>query len=424
VLGTLAVITAGAPGRLWAPTPLLTPAPVQLLGDISYSVYLWHWPLVVLAPFALGGRNPSSMVVILMLTLLLAWLTKLLVEDPMRFGFRRRGGPPRPALALVAAASAAVLSLSAAGDSHVRDEIRKAERVSQQVIDSRPRCFGAASREPRRKCVNPRLRLSVVPTPLQAADRPNSPCTIQGSRGLVNPCHFGTSRREATGHIALIGDSHASHWRAAVDVVARARGWHGVSLAHSGCPLNTATKVFRRHEDSVDCRRWNEQVVEWLRDHPEISTVFVSGITGSDWVASRGRSEFDTVVPGFTRAWRALPRNVKKVIVIRDTPRTETETAACVERAMAARRPPGQACATRRSWALPADPAAVAASRMSRRRAGVADMTRFMCDRGRCYPVIGGALVYKDQHHLTSVYATTLGPYLLRKVNRLVPIEP
>jgi hypothetical protein len=51
-------------------------------------------------------------------------------------------------------------------------------------------------------------------------------------------------------------------------------------------------------------------------------------------------------------------------------------------------------------------------------------MTRFMCDRDRCYPVIGGALVYKDQHHLTSVYATTLGPYLLRKVNRLVPIEP
>ena len=45
VLGALAVIYAGAPGRV------LALRPVQFLGDISYSVYLWHWPLIVLAPY-------------------------------------------------------------------------------------------------------------------------------------------------------------------------------------------------------------------------------------------------------------------------------------------------------------------------------------------------------------------------------------
>jgi hypothetical protein len=49
-------------------------------------------------------------------------------------------------------------------------------------------------------------------------------------------------------------------------------------------------------------------------------------------------------------------------------------------------------------------------------RVRLVDLNRFICDRRRCYPVVGGALVYKDQHHLTAVFATTLGPYLQRAV--------
>jgi hypothetical protein len=45
------------------------------------------------------------------------------------------------------------------------------------------------------------------------------------------------------------------------------------------------------------------------------------------------------------------------------------------------------------------------------------DLTRFFCDRRRCYPVIGGALVFKDPTHLTGVFATTLAPYLLRAID-------
>jgi peptidoglycan/LPS O-acetylase OafA/YrhL len=51
VLGALAVIRAGTPDLRWAPTRAMRLAPVQYLGDVSYSVYLWHWPLIVLAPF-------------------------------------------------------------------------------------------------------------------------------------------------------------------------------------------------------------------------------------------------------------------------------------------------------------------------------------------------------------------------------------
>jgi hypothetical protein len=60
---------------------------------------------------------------------------------------------------------------------------------------------------------------------------------------------------------------------------------------------------------------------------------------------------------------------------------------------------------------------------MHSRRVQTIDLTHFFCDVRRCYPVVGGALVYKDDHHLTTVFVRTLGPYLLRSFDRL-PIPP
>jgi hypothetical protein len=72
-----------------------------------------------------------------------------------------------------------------------------------------------------------------------------------------------------------------------------------------------------------------------------------------------------------------------------------------------------------RAAALDPDAAVAAAQRLESSRVQVADLTRYFCDARRCYPVIGGALVHKDLHHMTAVFVTTLGPYLLNEVNRL-----
>ena len=71
-----------------------------------------------------------------------------------------------------------------------------------------------------------------------------------------------------------------------------------------------------------------------------------------------------------------------------------------------------------RDYALKRDPAEPAALASDPRRVQLIDMTRFMCSSRLCMPVIGGALVHKDQTHLTRVFATTLGPYLLRHIER------
>jgi len=108
------------------------------------------------------------------------------------------------------------------------------------------------------------------------------------------------------------------------------------------------------------------------------------------------------------------------VIVLRDTPPVRLTTAGCVERAMAARRPAATVCALPRSRSVIADPVAAAARRFRSDRVRLADLTRFICDASRCYPVVGGALVHKDRSHMTTVFARTLWPYLDRRVERLL----
>jgi len=407
VAGALAVIAARRPGRV------LASAPSQWLGDVSYGVYLWHWPLLVLVPFAAGdGSRPSSPVVILVLTLLFAQLSKLLVEDPLRF---RRG--PRPALAVAVAASALLLTACSGATAYLQRQIDGAERASAAVLASHPRCFGAAARDPRTPCTNPRLRLTVVPTPLQARDRSNAPCTLDERRGLLYVCAFGARKAQATETIALVGDSHASHWRAAVDPLAERHGWRGLSITHSGCPFTLAVKALRE-PDRSECLDWNRQLLAWLRRHREVRTVFVSAISGSSWVTGR-RSQWDTAVDGYLRAYRALPSSVRTVVVLRDTPKARLETAGCVQQAISARRRADAACALARTRAVVGDPAAAAARRFETDRVRLADLTPFMCDARRCYPVVGGALVYKDEHHMTTVFARSLWPYLARRVDRI-----
>ena len=413
VVGGLAVIRAGSPRCRGAPSPVLGLRPVQFLGDVSYSVYLWHWPLLILAPFALRvGVTAYTRIGILMLTLLIAWCSKRWIEDPLRaapFLVRRR---PGWTLAGAAAATAAVFVMVAAALGQVGAQISSAERATDRVLAAPPACFGAASRDPRHPCQNPRLRLMVVPTPIEAAKRRNDPCTLRLGRPPV--CEFGVASRKAVRTVALIGDSHASHWRAAVNRVARKEQWFGLSIAHSGCPFSKATKVLREPARS-QCLAWNRDVLRYVDRHRGISTVFVSEISGGrGFYPSRGRSAFETAVAGYAAAWRALPPSVKDVYVIRDTPKAQPGTASCVQDALRRHRAAGEACALPRSGALEVDPAAVAATRSRARRIHLVDLTSFICDSRRCYPVVGGALVYKDEHHLTTVFARTLAPYLRR----------
>jgi peptidoglycan/LPS O-acetylase OafA/YrhL len=419
VLGALAVIHAGLPVTRWAPSLAMCVKPAQLVGDLSYSIYLWHWPLLVFAPFVVADADTTATrVAVVALTLVLAALTKRFVEDPVRNSTRLRR-QPRMTFAWGGAASGLIAVVLAIGATHVQAQIHDAERESTRIANSQPRCFGAEARDPLHPCRNPALRLKVVPAPVAARDEGNEPCADFRPDAGVNVCDFGVPAPQATRTVALVGDSHASHWRAPLDVVARQYHWRGLSVTHTSCPFSTATKIIPEPARS-SCARWLKQVPHFFASHPEIDTLFVVGITGGQVQVPRGRTMFEAKVNGYRNAWRSLPATVKHIIVIRDTPKIHGETVDCVAQAIASKQDAGAVCAIPRDSVLQKDPQVVAAEKEHSPRLQAVDLTKVMCSTTQCFPVIGGALVFKDLHHFTLVFAKTLAGPLGQVVRRSV----
>lgn len=279
-------------------------------------------------------------------------------------------------------------------------------------------CLGAAALDLRHPCTN--LTASFVPSLSQISSDPGVPCGP--TRGAPdNVCTFGTPVGQARRQVALVGDSHALHWRPALDAVARAKRWRAFSIAGPGCFFSDATRLL---PDGLrePCTEWYRSVRRWLARRPQISTVFVSQRTATHLAMPPGRSELNARVRGFRRAWASLPKTVTRVIVIRDSPQMPDGTFDCLQRAIdVGAELPGPACRVARAIAVSRDPAVVAVRRHPSRRYRYIDMTDYFCTATACDPVIGGVLVYSDPDHITASYSKTLGPFLLRKVDRLLP---
>lgn len=279
-----------------------------------------------------------------------------------------------------------------------------------------PACFGAASRDTVHPCTNPGLRLAVIPSPSDAPIMPSSPCTpIQTT---INLCWFGTPAARAGHSAVLLGDSHAQHWRAGLEVAMDALHWQGLSSTRDGCPFTAATTVQSRIR-SRSCAAWVHGLIAWFEANPTVSTVFESNHPGT--VARvHGQTLLQAQIAGYITAWRELPATVKHIIVIRDIPYANVDTLTCVSQAVSRRQEPGVACELPRSVALQNDPTTLAAEQLHSSRVQVIDLSRYFCDSTWCFPVVGGSLVYRDSNHLTTVFAGTLGPYILASLQRLM----
>ena len=71
----------------WSPARLAALRPVQWTGDVSYSLYLWHWPIFMFTPYITGMPSPPWLMALLVLvSLAVAGLSKRWIEDPFRHG--------------------------------------------------------------------------------------------------------------------------------------------------------------------------------------------------------------------------------------------------------------------------------------------------------------------------------------------------
>ena len=425
ILGTVAVIWAGAPALRWAPLGWMKLRPVQWVGDNSYSIYLWHWPLLILAPFVLLDQLTTPIKLgLLALTLILAALTKRFVEDPLRSGPLLAGKRPRRTFIVAAAASAVVLLASFAAIAELNDRQEQDRRATARLLASGERCLGAAARDPdNQPCINPKLRLSVAPSPATArelvtphdgTEANRSPLCQGGLKiiGLLELCSFGAPANRAERQVVSIGDSHARRWRPGLNIVALESNWRVTSIVRRGCPLNNY--LTGSSTEIRSCRQWQRQLAAWLKANPTIDTLVIAQSTGT----GRNPERFEARVRGYEERLRLLPSTIEEVIVLRDNPRVSGNTLDCVEQAVEAGKAAGPACAIPRSVALKPDPLAVAAENLDQSNINVIDLTEFYCGPEVCLPVVGGVLIHSDRHHQTELWNRTLAPFVLRELDR------
>jgi peptidoglycan/LPS O-acetylase OafA/YrhL len=415
VLGTVAVIAAGETGRRDPLSTAVHLRPVQFLGTVSYSLYLWHWPAIVMLPFALE-RTPGAKDKLLLLAacVALSWLTKELVEDP---GQRWRV-LARPALTAVA--TAAAMLLVAATSAVIWHRVGQEEAAAEArlaAVSSEP-CFGAAAMGPEgAACADPFGEPATLT--LTDMDRPWYPlpgsCVRVETPLVVNTCTYSSGPPSRT--VALVGDSHAEHWRGAVHTVAEQLGWRVVELARGACPATHARVLAfdggDRDAATVDaCREWADAVdAELERLAPDF--VFTSGYVSAMGFDEDPARSVETGAEGFVDIWQGWADRGMRVFVLRDVPSTGGVN---IPECLALNVGDPLACARPRSEAVQPDAMTVAADMADSDRIQLVDLTDRFCDRKLCYAAIGGAIVNFDRDHMTGSFSRSLAPYLLESI--------
>lgn len=405
-LGAAAVIAASNADRWWYPTRVLAIRPAQFVGDISYSLYLWHWPLIIIAPSVpFWGLTIYHRLALLALCFVLAWLTKKFVEDPVRGWKVLTSRPARVTLWSSLAAMLVVATVAATAWFVNAPAYNAGFRAIQELQENPPPCFGAASvLDP--ACADADFGDEILPAPgFAGVDTPQAgECFAQLTDARPLSCTFGSDDPDAP-RIALIGDSHAYQLVSTFARMAEAEGWQLVTWLKGACPWST-TPLATPGAFGDACTQWRESVTAELAD-ADVDAVFTAAIATTPYSSAGFASSYDAAVAGYVGAWdEVLERGIPVVTVV-DNPVWETDPNKCLRT-----RDQADCVGARSDVLVEDDPLREAAAE----RDGVTllDFTDVYCDDQWCAPVVGGANVYRDQDHLTVSFADTLAPWYTR----------
>lgn len=394
VLGTALVIAAGCARRSRAEVVLSIPG-AQDIGRVSYSFYLWHFPLLIIAPSVLN--HPLGLVnkfVLIDIALVLAVVTYNFIELPFRrsdMWVRRpwRGLTLWGGLSSVTAGAAVVLMGVA-----IPAGVGMATRAEASTVTT---------------ALSDGLRVQEVPanlTPsLEAAprDRPvleTNGCLVQlEDSALRTDCVYGNP--SSSTNVVMIGDSHMAQWFPALDRVAKERDWRLLVLTKVGCSphviLNKYSTFLRR--PYRECDEWRGRAFAYVRQIRPAAVLMAGLVKGEDQIG------------GMVQAIGALKPSGARLLLLRDTPYPGADVPTCVSGNLndvgACNLHEAEAHVDKANEDRTVELAAAAG-------VSVIDPLPWFCQRGECPVVVGDMLVYHDESHVSATYAAWLAPLMSR----------
>lgn len=405
-------------GRMPLPNRLLATAPFVALGAMAYSLYLWHWPLLIFWLSHTGHTRANFVegAAVLLVSGVLAWLTTKYVENPLRYraSASAQTAVPlrvrwrRPTLALgsvVALLGVALTATSFTWREHVVIERASGQELSTLPAEDYPgaRALLNAARVP---------KLPMRPTVLQAKkDLPQTTtdgCISDFDNVDVINCTYGD--KNATRTIALAGGSHAEHWITALDQLGREHNFKVVTYLKMGCPLTTEKMplVMGDNRPYPKCRHWNQRVMpKLIADRPD----YVFTTATRPWNIRPG-----DVMPGtYIGIWKTLSDNNIPILAMRDTPWLVRDGEPYFPADCLADGGDAISCGVKRSDVLsPYNPTLDFVARFPLMKP--LDMSDAVCRRDICRAVEGNVLLYHDAHHISTTYMRTMTAELGRQI--------
>lgn len=407
VLSTVLIIAAERTEGLLSLPPVVDSGPIQWVGAVSYSLYLWHWPLIVFAAQLTGGDpGPLESVGLLALSLLLAQLSFRYVENPVRRWPTLSRGAGRTVLA-GAAAVGLVATLGFVPQQAQSALAEKQNKQAAELTSNPPPGFGAASLAQGMPAYLGENR-QIVPTLSEASgDFPQlGDCVQKPQSTQAKECEFGNPSAKTT--IALVGDSHATHWYQAVQALADANDWKLVTYLKDSCPFSKAQRTAEA-DGSISCSEANRETARRLAERGDIDVVLTANWAEPSYTSDAAR--------GFAEAWSELEDAGIDVISLVDTPRPALKGYA---RDCLAENPENpQRCVTPRDKALPPGDVTGEAGKLEP-RVQVLDLTDQFCTEETCPSLVGNVLVYRDKHHVSDTYMRTLAPDFINRIQPLI----
>jgi len=414
-LGAALIILSGANFLSAGPIRALGNRIILFFGRISYSLYLWHWPLLVL-PLAggIGKLSVSVRIALAIASIFLATITHYLVENPFRRG-RFIGVLPSRNLLM-----AGTLAILIAGSSFGVERIATASLHNKNLLKTLPQQsalpFPTASPggliPVRSQTIDEPIPNNLSPDLAHAkTDRAQS--YIDGCHTQMDqtpskdPCLYGDTSGTTT--IVLFGDSHALSWFPAVDALAQTRGWRLLSLTMSACsPADIPAWNPNTNQVMKNCALWRQDSLARIAAaHPSI--VLVTGTRGFETVDNAGHvlagsARESSWTQGMKRTIDQIKVLTKNVILFADTPMSAVDPPVC----LSSHPTSVLACATSVSNAINPEWLALEKSVSVTEKIGFIDPEWWVCPSSPCPVTYNNFLIYQDGGHLTATFATTL----------------
>jgi hypothetical protein len=371
---------------------ILSTRPMRRLGDWSYSIYLWHWPVIVYARVLYPDLSLFDYVSCLVVTLLLAVVSYQCVEDPLRRnGWLCARSLRSVALGIGLSATAAMM----AGCAWIAAKRFLAQPEQRAIVDG-------AHEAP-------------------ITGRAGRKCMAKFTQADPVTCQFGAPASSGK-TLVLFGDSHADQWSTPLASIASARGFGLVTYLKASCPVaDVPIYNIRLRRELRECEEWRGRAIAEiiaLRPAAIIISQASSGyIRGSIRTRLGERAiEYGAWKAGLERTLQKLATSGAPVVLFRDTPTPNKNVKLCLSRA-AWRGEHGDTCSFPLSKAV--DDTVTATDReavLGVPNGRFVDLTNEFCNGATCPAERDGVPTYRDTNHITTSFSRSLASVLERQL--------